>query len=53
MKVAPFTRHTKYSDKKGLAHRRTLARLWANFKEFFDMDLESYTRQDAMASLFE
>jgi len=40
MKAAPFTRHTKYSDKEGLAHRRTLARLWANFKVFLENGLE-------------
>ena len=36
MKAAPFTHHTKYSDRENLAHRRTLARLWALFKRIFE-----------------
>jgi len=35
MKAAPFTHHTKYSDRENLAHSRTLALLCAIFKAYF------------------
>jgi hypothetical protein len=52
--AAPCNHHVKNSDWEPVAQRRTIARLWALFKEYSgETGLESYTRQVAKALLFE
>jgi len=52
MIAAPFAHHTKGSEWKTVAQRRTKTRLCALYKAYSrERGLESYTREDAMVSL--